>query len=46
MAQACLHPGIIVTPHLASLASRPAQARYVADAIAAFERWGDAAQFV
>lgn len=32
------HPGIIVTPHLASLASRPARARYVADAIAAFER--------
>lgn len=35
------HPGVIVTPHLASLASRPARARYVADAIAAFER-GDA----
>lgn len=33
-----LHPGIIVTPHLASLASRPARARYVAEAIAAFER--------
>jgi len=32
------HPGVIVTPHLASLASRPARARYVADAIAAFER--------
>lgn len=32
------HPGIIVTPHLASLASRPARAQYVADAIAAFER--------
>jgi len=32
------HPGIIVTPHLASLASRPARARYVAEAIAAFER--------
>lgn len=32
------HPKIIVTPHLASLASRPARARYVAEAIAAFER--------
>lgn len=32
------HPKVIVTPHLASLASRPARARYVADAIAAFER--------
>ncbi len=32
------HPGIIVTPHLASLASRPARAQYVADAIAAYER--------
>ena len=27
----------LVTPHLAWLASRPARARYVADAIAAFE---------
>lgn len=35
---AWLHPGIIVTPHLASLASRPARAHYVAEAIAAFER--------
>lgn len=32
------HPKVIVTPHIASLASRPARARYVADAIAAFER--------
>ena len=32
------HPGVIITPHLASLASRPARARYVADVIAAFER--------
>ena len=32
------HPKIIVTPHLASMASRPARVRYVADAIAAFER--------
>lgn len=32
------HPKIIVTPHLASLASRPARAQYVAEAIAAFER--------
>ncbi len=32
------HPKVIVTPHLASLASRPARARYVAEAIAAFER--------
>ena len=32
------HPKVIVTPHLASLASRPARARYVADAIAAYER--------
>ena len=32
------HPKIIVTPHLAALASRPARARYVADAIATFER--------
>lgn len=32
------HPKLIVTPHLAALASRPARARYVADAIAAFER--------
>ena len=32
------HPRIIVTPHLASQSSRPARARYVAEAIAAFER--------
>ena len=32
------HPKVIVTPHLASMASRPARARYVAEAIAAFER--------
>lgn len=32
------HPRIIVTPHLAALASRPARARYMAGAIAAFER--------
>ena len=32
------HKRIIITPHVASLASRPARARYVADAIAAFER--------
>lgn len=32
------HPKVIVTPHIASLASRPARARYVAEAIAAFER--------
>ena len=32
------HPKIIVTPHIASLASRPARVRYVVDAIAAFER--------
>lgn len=32
------HPKVIVTPHLASLASRPARAHYVAQAIAAFER--------
>ena len=32
------HPKVIVTPHLASLASRPARARYVADAIAGHER--------
>ncbi len=32
------HPGVIVTPHLASLASRRARARYIADALAAFER--------
>jgi glyoxylate/hydroxypyruvate reductase A len=32
------HSGIIITPHLASLASRPARAQYVADAIAAYER--------
>lgn len=31
------HPNVIVTPHLAALASRPARARYVAAAIAAFE---------
>ncbi len=32
------HPKIIVTPHIASLASRPSRARYVTDVIAAFER--------
>jgi len=32
------HPRVLVTPHLASQSSRPARARYVADAIAAFER--------
>ena len=32
------HPKVIITPHLASMASRPARARYVASAIAAFER--------
>lgn len=32
------HPKVIVTPHLASNASRRARARYVADAILAFER--------
>lgn len=32
------HPKVIVTPHVASLPSRRARARYVADAIAAFER--------
>lgn len=32
------HPKVIVTPHLASLASRPARALYVAQAIAAHER--------
>ena len=31
------HPKVIVTPHLAALASRPARARYVAEAIVAFE---------
>jgi glyoxylate/hydroxypyruvate reductase A len=31
------HPKVIVTGHLASMASRPARARYVAAAIAAFE---------
>lgn len=36
--RAWTHARLIVTPHLASLASRPARARYVADAIAAFER--------
>ena len=40
---AWVHPRVIVTSHLASLASRPARARYVADAIAAFER-GDTPQ--
>ena len=35
------HPKIIITPHIASLASRPARVNYVANAIAAFER-GDA----
>jgi len=32
------HPKAIITPHLASMASRQARARYVAEAIAAFER--------
>lgn len=32
------HPKVIVTPHLASLASRAARVRYVVDVIAAFER--------
>lgn len=32
------HPRVIVTPHVASLASRRARARYVAEAIAGFER--------
>lgn len=32
------HPKIIVTPHLASLASRPARVKYVAEAIATFEQ--------
>ena len=32
------HPRVIITPHIASLPSRPARARYAADAIAAFER--------
>ena len=32
------HPRVIVTPHVASLASRRARARYVANAISAFER--------
>ena len=32
------HERVIVTSHLASQASRPARARYVAEAIAAFER--------
>jgi glyoxylate/hydroxypyruvate reductase A len=32
------HPKVTVTPHVASLASRPTRARFVADAIAAFER--------
>ena len=32
------HPRITVTPHMASLASRRARARYVVDAIARFER--------
>ena len=32
------HPRVIVTPHVASLASRRARAAYVAEAIAAFER--------
>ncbi len=36
--RAWTHPRITVTPHIASLSSRPARARYVADAIAAFER--------
>jgi len=35
------HPKVIVTPHLASSASRRARARYVAAVIAAFERGAD-----
>lgn len=31
------HPGITITPHVASTASRPERARYIAAAIAAFE---------
>jgi glyoxylate/hydroxypyruvate reductase len=34
------HPRVILTPHLAALASRRARARYFADIIAAFERGG------
>jgi len=37
-AAAWVHPRVIVTPHVASLASRRARARYVVDAIATFER--------
>ena len=36
-AAAWAHPRVIVTPHVASLASRRARAGYVAEAIAAFE---------
>jgi glyoxylate/hydroxypyruvate reductase A len=32
------HERVIVTPHVASMSSRPARAQYVADVIAAFER--------
>jgi glyoxylate/hydroxypyruvate reductase A len=32
------HPKILISPHVASVASRRARARYVADIIAAFER--------
>lgn len=31
------HPGILITPHIASMASRPERARYLAGAIADFE---------
>ena len=34
------HPKVIVTPHVASLASRRARAEYVAEAITTFERGG------
>ncbi|MFZ6761152.1 2-hydroxyacid dehydrogenase [Pseudoroseomonas sp. WGS1072] len=31
------HPGVTITPHVASMSSRSERARYIADAIAAFE---------
>ena len=34
------HPRILVTPHVASFPNRAARARFVADAIAAFEADG------
>ena len=37
---AWVHPKVIVTPHLASLASRAARARYVVDAMATLARGG------